>query len=143
MSSEHQSFPPPPPIEPPVEQVDELDESEELSGEVKAWLVAAHLLPLCAYALYWIPGSAAILAAPLAIRRFRGGLHPLIADQALEAFQFQIVAAALTFLFGITRIGWALAWVVVAASAVLALLAAARACDGERYRYPWIPRLLE
>jgi uncharacterized Tic20 family protein len=44
---------------------------------------------------------------------------------------------------GLTIIGWFVAWVLVAAAFVMAVLAAARACSGEAYRYPWIPRFLD
>lgn len=128
---------PPPLCEEPFEG------DEELSPGASGWIVAAHLAPLLAYAFYWIPGSGAFLAAPLVIRRLRGATHPLVADQALEAFQFHLVAASIALVVGLTIVGWVLAWFVVAASAVLALIAALRASRGERYRYPWIPRVLD
>lgn len=148
MSPHEPLFPPPVPPEDSADRESpgaafEQDFPIEPPADAKAWIVAAHLLPLACYPLYWVPGSGVALIAPLVIARLRGDVHPLVADQGREAFQFHLAAAALVFVLGLTIVGWFLAWVAVAVAFLMSILAAARACSGEEYRYPWIPRLLD
>lgn len=113
-----------------------------LASEARAWIAAAHLVPLAYFLVWWIPGSAFVLVVPLAILRFKRHLDPLVADQAREAFDFHLFVAALSFALCITVLATVLVPILWIAALVFAILASSRACEGERYRYPFVWRLL-
>ena len=71
---------------------------------------------------------------------------PFIADQAMEALNFQItvllgynVSAALMVIL----IGWLFIKIIMLTNLVLCIIAAVKASNGEKYRYPFTVRLLK
>jgi uncharacterized protein len=73
---------------------------------------------------------------------WRRGRDPHIEQQGREALNFQLTYLAASALLGATCIGTVLIPVVWITGAVLCIVAAVHAADGERYRYPLIFRLI-
>jgi len=74
--------------------------------------------------------------------QIKGGKDPEVEDQGREALNFQINVALLTALLSITFFGVALVPIVWFVAAILCVIAARKAAEGVRYRYPWILRVV-
>lgn len=118
-------------------------------ADATSWAAGAHLASLVAVA-----GVPSILG-PLVVWLVKREDHPFVADQAREALNFQIsvliyaaVGAVLAFAFTLATMGVGLLAVVPAAVVfvvgvfLLPILAAVKASEGERYRYPLTLRLV-
>lgn len=118
-------------------------------ADARNWAAGAHLASLIA--LVGIPS----VVGPLIVWLVKRDEHPFVADQATEALNFQIsvliytvlgVIAAL--LFTVLTLGLGIlvvlpiALIFLLGVLVLPILAAVRASDGERYRYPLTLRLI-
>ena len=83
---------------------------------------------------------------PLVIFLVKGDESEFVKDQSKEALNFQItVTIALLVCSGLTVvfIGCLLLPVVAIGDLVLCLIAALKAYEGTRYRYPWTLRLID
>lgn len=74
--------------------------------------------------------------------QIKGGRDPQVEDQGREALNFQINVAVLTALLSLTFFGVALVPIVWLVAAIFCLIAARKAAEGEKYRYPWILRVV-
>ncbi len=92
-----------------------------------SYLIPLHLPGLIFTTLVWI---------------WRRERDPLIADQGREALNMQLTYWLVILLLTVTVIGWPLIPFVWFLGAILSVLAAIAASNGERYRYPFIWRIL-
>jgi uncharacterized Tic20 family protein len=145
--------PPPPPPEVEAEPYDPRRErgptvdarppggaGEKIGGVPKTLGPAlCHLAPLLGWLLP-IPGMWVI--APLVVWQWLKA-DPASDDQGREAVNFQLNVLGWTILLPFTCIGILLLPVVWAAAVVFSFVAAYRASEGERYRYPLTIRFLK
>jgi uncharacterized protein len=123
--------PPPPPPPPPIAPVDSTPKPPS-----KFWVVVCHLsylIPL------YVPG----LALTLLIWAWRRRRDAHLDDQAKEALNFQLTYTGLTLILSATCVLCVLVPVVWIVGAVLCVVAAVSAAEGNRYRYPYILRLIK
>jgi len=112
----------------------------ELSKDERMWGMLCHLGALAGFAF---PLGNVIV--PLVIWMIKKEEMPFVEDQGRESLNFQItvaIAMAGCFILSFVGIGVLLMPVVGIGALVLVIIAATRANDGERYRYPWALRLL-
>jgi len=120
--------PPPPPI------------SDAPDKDACMWAMLCHLASLSGYLIPF--GN---LVGPLVVWLIKRDAHPFIDDQGKESLNFQItmtvllVVALATLCVGI---GIVLAPIVALYGIVMAIIAAVKANNGERYRYPATIRLI-
>jgi uncharacterized protein len=104
------------------------------SQEERTWALLAHIL-----------GLVASFIAPLVIWLVKKDESAFVGDQALEALNFQItvlLAFLACFLLSFVCVGFFLMPVVGVYALVMAILAALKANEGQRYRYPITLRLV-
>lgn len=117
--------------------------------DARNWAVAAHLAWLVTFA--GVPPP----IGPLVVWLVKRNDHPFVDDQAREALNFQlsiliyaIVGALLAVVLGIATLGVGFLAVIPVAIAfglvvlILPIVAAVRASEGDRYRYPLTLRLV-
>jgi uncharacterized Tic20 family protein len=122
----------PPPITPPSEP-----QAKPPRPPRKIWAVLAH-------AAYLIPLHIPGIIVTLIIWAWKRKSDPFIDDQCRESLNFQLTYLALNTALSLSCFGLGCAFtpVVWIAGAVLCIVAAVKAADGEKYRYPWIFRLI-
>ena len=106
------------------------------SSEERILALVAHLSALV--------GAAVI--APLVIYLLKKDTSPFVADQAREALNFHltmILAFIVAGILTIVLIGVLFLIVLGIGGVVLSIIAAVKANDGERYRYPFTLRLVK
>lgn len=110
-----------------------------ISKEERTWAMLAHLLTIAGY----LVGMAFL--PPLVILLVKKDESEFVADQAKESLNFQItvflallVAAAMICIV----VGVFLLPVIAIAAMILAIVAAIKANEGVRYRYPLTLRLI-
>lgn len=100
------------------------------------WAMFCHLSAL---AQYVIPIPAANILAPLLLWNLKRKESPFVDDQGREALNFQItvtLAVMACIPFMLACIGIPMAIAVAVADVVFVVIAAIKAADGIRYRYP-------
>lgn len=115
--------------------------STTVSQEERTWALAAHLSGLAGYIIPF--GN---IIAPLVIWLIQKDKMPFVDDQAKEAINFQIsvtvyALACIPLLF--VLIGIPLLILVGLGGLVLLIVAAIKANEGVRYRYPLTFRLVQ
>ena len=125
------STPPPAAPPPPAGAVP----GQAMPGSGRFWVVVGHLA-------YLIPLHLPGLIVTLVIWAWRRKRDPLLDDQAREALNFQLTYAGLNILLSATVCLCVFVPVVWLVGAVLCIVAAVSAADGQRHRYPWILRLI-
>lgn len=126
------------------------DPSPRLSDrKARNWAVAAHLA--------WLVSTVGIPPpiGPLVVWLIKKDEHPFVEDQGREALNFQlsliiyaVVGAIVALIVGFATLGLGfLALIPVAVlflllALILPIVAAVKASDGERYRYPMTLRLV-
>lgn len=103
----------------------------------RTWAVLSHL----AYLVPLPPHLAGVLIT-LVIWVARRHHDPLVADQGREALNFQLQYLALNLILAATCVGHVLTPLVWIVGAVLSIVAAVNAGEGQRYRYPFVFRLI-
>jgi len=112
----------------------------ELSKNERMWGMLCHLGGLAGFAF---PFGNVIV--PLVIWMVKKEDMPFVDDQGKESLNFQItvaIAMAVCFLLSFVVIGFLLMPIVGIGALILVIIAATKANEGERYRYPWAIRLL-
>ncbi len=112
-----------------------MDRSEE-----KTWAMGAHLM---AFLGFFLPFGN--LIGPLIFYLWKRQESEFVADQAMEALNFQLtvtIAFLLGFMALFIVIGVVLLPLIAIANIVFIIIAALKANQGERYRYPYTLRLL-
>lgn len=106
-------------------------------GGSRTWAVLGHL----AY-LVPLPPHVAGLVITVIVWVVRRRRDAFVEDQGRESLNFQLTYLALNALLGVTCVGSVFTPVVWLVGAVLCIVAAVHAGDGQRHRYPWIFRLI-
>ena len=112
------------------------DDLDAPASNDRTMAMLAHLLPLLGFGFI----------APLVIYLVKKDESAFIADQAKEALNFQItlfVAIMASVVLIIVLIGILMLMALGMAALILGIVAAIRANDGERYRYPFTMRLIK
>ncbi len=131
---------------PPPSPRDDADTADSLPGgspsaEERNWALAAHLAGLLGYLV--VVGS---IVGPLVVWLVKKEESEFIADQALEALNFQITVFLLTvvcIVLALCVVGALLLIPLAVADLVFTIVAAMAASRGERYRYPFSLRLVK
>ncbi len=109
--------------------------------DARTWAMLCHI---GAFAGYIIPFGHII--APLVIWLIKKDESPFVDDQGKESLNFQIsmsIYAIIALLLTLVVIGVALLIAVVIFDVVMVVIAAVRANNGERYRYPLCMRFIK
>lgn len=112
----------------------------ELSAEEKNWAMACHLAALGAFVF---PFGGII--GPLVIWLLKRDHMPFVDDQGKEALNFQItmmIAGFVCILLMLVVIGVLLIFPLIIFDVVMIIVAAVKASEGVRYRYPIAFRLI-
>ena len=110
------------------------------SAEERNWALFAHL---AAFAGCLIPFGS--ILGPLVVWLIKKDQMPFVNDQGKEALNFQItmaIAMVLSAILILILIGLLLIWAVIVLDVVFTIIAAVKASNGERYRYPISLRLI-
>lgn len=113
----------------------------EISKDERMWGMFCHLGGLAGFLF---PLGNVIV--PTVIWMLKKEEMPFVDDQGRESLNFQItiaIALVICFLLSFVAIGLVLLPIVGIGSLVLIIIAAIKANNGERYRYPWAIRLLK
>ena len=108
----------------------------------RTWGMLAHLSAL-AGVVVWLLGC---VLGPLAVYLSRRDQSEFVAEHAREALNFNItvaLAAVVCIALMVVFVGFILGTALFIAWLVLTLIAAIRASEGERYRYPLSLRLVK
>jgi uncharacterized Tic20 family protein len=126
--------------------------AETVSAEERQWGMFAHLSMLAAGLLTSVLGGWGWFLGPLIIWLMKKDTMPFVADQAKEALNFSIVVT-LAFLIlmalGLLTLGigfliaMPLMVIIGIAALVLTIIAAMKANEGIRYRYPFNIRFIK
>ena len=136
---------PPPPHE-PVPPPEPLDTAGMPSHEERQWALFAHLSALLGGLLTSTFLGLGCLLGPLIIWLVKRETMPFVDDQAKEALNFNItvaIAAVVCGLLMFVLIGFVLLPLLGLAWLVFIIIAAIKANEGERYRYPFTLRLIK
>lgn len=118
------------------------EEKLDLPSEQKTWGMLCHLLALTPL-VGIVPG---LILGPLVVWLLKKNEMPFVDDQGKESMNFQITAliafaaSASLFLCGIGVIVMPIIGIVWM---VLVIVAAVKAGDGVKYRYPWTLRFIK
>ncbi|RDS81252.1 DUF4870 domain-containing protein [Dyella monticola] len=145
MSVPPESVVPPPPSEPIG--------SEAIPAEERTWAMLAHLSALLGGLLTASFGRGwGCFVGPLVIWLVKKDTMPFVNDQAKEALNFNITVALASLVllvlsiitFGIGLIIAIPLWIIIGVAwLVLTIIAALKANEGVRYRYPFALRLIK
>jgi uncharacterized Tic20 family protein len=121
---------------PPIAGTPPVAPAPAAPGSRKRWWIAAchlaYLLPV------HLPG---LIVATL-IWMWRRGRDPQLADQGREAINMQLTFWLVNLVLGLTILAAPLTVFVWFVGAILCLVAAIQSAGGDRYRYPWILRII-
>ena len=113
-----------------------VDEKQE-----RTWALFCHISALAGFIFPF--GN---IIAPLVIWLIKKEEYPLVDDQGKESVNFQIgisIAGVVSLMLTIVLIGIPLLIAVVIFAVVMVIIAAIRANEGEKYRYPLNLRLIK
>ena len=116
-------------------------DTNSLSQDERMWGMFCHL---SAFAAFVIPVIGSVLG-PLVIWLVKREEMPFVNDQGKEALNFQItmlLASTVAFLLVFVLIGIPLLFALGIFNIVVTIIAALRANDGVRYRYPFALRFI-
>lgn len=133
---------PPPPPSPPEPPSEPPQASDVPSAEERQWALFAHLSAL----LGLVTAGWLCFVGPLVIWLVKKETMPFVEDQAKEALNFNItmmIAAAISWLLLFVLIGFILLPAVAIIWLVFVIVAAIKANEGTRYRYPLTLRLIK
>jgi len=133
---------PPDDVVPPPPPHDEAPASVVPSAEERQWAMFAHLSAL----LGLVTAGWACFLGPLVIWLVKKDTMPFVADQAKEALNFNItimIAGAICWILVFVLIGFVLLWALAIVWIVFTIMAAIKANEGVRYRYPFALRLIK
>lgn len=114
---------------------------KETGKQERMWAMFCHL---GAYAGYILPFGHVI--APLIIWLIKKNDFPLVEDQGKESLNFQIsitIYALVAALLTLKLIGFVVMFALAIFAIVMVVIAAIKANNGERYRYPLTIRLIK
>ena len=123
-----------------------------IPAEERQWAMFAHLSALLGRLLTSAVGGWGFFLGPLVIWLMKKDTMPFVADQAKESLNFNITVTAIflaLMILGFITLGIGfvialpLMFIVGIAALVLIIMAAVKANDGVRYRYPFTIRLIK
>ena len=123
------------------EGAQETKDSEAISKDARMWAMFCHLAGLCGYIIP-VVGN---IVGPLVLWQLKKD-EPFVDDQGKEALNFQIsmtIYAFISVLLMVLCVGIFLLIAVGIANLVFLLIAAVKANDGQRYRYPLAIRFIK
>jgi len=138
--------PPPPPAGEPVPPPEPFGAVAVPSHEERQWALFAHLSALLGGLLTSTFLGLGCLIGPLIIWLVKKDTMPFVDDQAKEALNFNITVAIAAVVCGVLMfvlIGFVLLPLLGLAWLVFIIIAAIKANEGERYRYPFTLRLIK
>lgn len=110
--------------------------------DARQWAAITH-----ASALVGLLGNGiGFLLAPLLIWLIKRNDHPFLDDQGKEAVHFQItmlLAAIVGGILTVVLVGFVILLAVAILAVIMPIVAAIKASEGERYRYPLTLRLIK
>ena len=121
--------------------VGELETTEELSKDERLWGMLCHLL---AFSGYLIPFGSVL--GPLIVWMIKKDEMPFVDDQGKESLNFQLtmlIAAIVSIILMFVLIGFVLLGVLIIFQIVVIIMAAVKANDGIKYRYPYTIRFIK
>ena len=128
------------------------DDDTAIPQEERQWAMFAHLSALLGGLVTSAIGGWGWFLGPLIIWLLKKDTMPFVADQAKESLNFNITVTAIflaLMILGFITLGIGfvialpLMFVVGIAALVLIIMAAIKANDGVRYRYPFTIRLIK
>lgn len=128
------------------------DDDTAIPQEERQWAMFAHLSALLGGLVTSAIGGWGWFLGPLIIWLLKKDTMPFVADQAKESLNFNITVTAIflaLMILGFITLGIGfvialpLMFVVGVAALVLIIMAAIKANDGVRYRYPFTIRLIK
>jgi len=128
------------------------DSGTEVSADERQWAMFAHLSALAGGLLTSAVGGWGWFLGPLIIWLMKKDTMPFVSDQAKEALNFNITVTAIFLaltILGVITLGVGflitlpIMLVVGIAALVLIIIAAMKANEGIRYRYPMTIRLIK
>lgn len=136
-SAQTSSMPPPPsggaPI--PPREAPPVAEVQPAPKSGKVWTVLCHLM-------YLVPSFLPGLVVTTLLWVWHRKRYPLIEDQGREAINMQLTYFLASLVLGITCIGAPFILFLWVIGAIFCVIAAVRSADGEKYRYPYILRII-
>lgn len=123
---------------PPHESVTSPNQTEE----ARRWAMITHLSALVGL----LGNGIGFLIAPLVVWLVRKDTDPFVDDQGKEAVNFQLtmfIAAIVGIILSFVLIGIPLLIVIGLMAIIFPIIAAVKANDGHRYRYPLTIRFLK
>ena len=144
--------PPPPSGEPPSPPPEPFDTNGMPSHEERQWALFAHLSALVGGLLTGAFAGLGCFVGPLVIWLIKKDTMPFVDDQAKEALNFNITLAIIglvLLLLTLLTLGFGallaipIGILVGIAWLVFTIIAAVKANEGERYRYPFTLRLIK
>ncbi len=133
---------PPDDVVPPPPPHDEAPTFGAPNAEQRQWAMFAHLSAL----LGLVTAGWACFLGPLVIWLVKKDSMPFVDDQAKEALNFNItvmIAGAICWILVFVLIGFVLLWALAIVWIVFTIMAAIKANEGVRYRYPFALRLIK
>jgi hypothetical protein len=152
MSVPPDSVVPPPPPHEPVPPPEPLDAAGMPSHEERQWALFAHLSALLGGLVSGGLWGVGCFIGPLVIWLIKKDTMPFVDDQAKEALNFNITLAivgAILLVLTLVTLGFGalltipVGIIVGIAWLVFVIIAAIKANEGERYRYPFSLRLIK
>ena len=146
MSVPPESVVPPPPGEPPPSPSFDDEPSGLPSREERQWAMFAHLAALLGGLVTSQFLGLGCILGPLIIWLVKKDSMPFVDDQGKEALNFNITVAIAALVCGVLMfvlIGFVLLPLLGIAWLVFVILAAIKANEGVRYRYPFTLRLIK
>lgn len=120
---------------------EELQTTETLSKDERLWGMLCHLL---AFSGYIIPFGNVL--GPLVIWMIKKDEMPFVDDQGKESLNFQLtmlIAIIISAILTIVLIGFLLLGILIIFQIIVIIMAAIKANDGVKYRYPYTIRFIK
>jgi uncharacterized protein len=146
MSVPPDSVVPPPPPNDPMPPPEVVQPAAMPTHEERQWALFAHLSALLGGLVTSHFLGLGCLIGPLIIWLVKKDTMPFVDDQAKEALNFNITVAIAAMVCGVLMlvlIGFVLLPLLALAWVVFIVIAAIKANEGERYRYPFTLRLIK
>lgn len=124
------------------EKAEQAEKAETISKDARTWAMLCHIS-----GLGWlvVPVIGAVIG-PLIMWQIKKEEHPFVDEQGKEALNFQIsmlIYAAAAAILMFACIGVVLLPAVALVDLILAIVASARANNGQHYRYPLTIRFVK
>ncbi len=120
---------------------EDIEATEMVSKDERLWGMLCHLL---SFSGYLIPFGS--LLGPLVVWMVKKDEMPFVDDQGKESLNFQLtmlIAVIVSAILMLVLIGFVLLGVLIIFQIVVVIMAAIKANDGVKYRYPYTIRFIK